>query len=294
MAADGSPALLIGTVGKVLEGSPPPVRLENLSVEHRVLCRVWYGTKVVEEGVFTVLKCPSADGSVRDYFLRVGGPLLLALGNRPSDQQISELVDALVEMFRALAEPPRKSVQGLWAELFLIDRSRAVQLMCAAWHQSPDERYDFSAGRERIEVKSTAGRARRHHFSLEQLTPPATATVLVASVCVERAGGGTSLRDLMAKVKARLASAPDIVVRIDSVVAATLGQGLLAGLEEAFDEQLAAESLAFYKAEAIPKPGQVPIGVSEVRFVADLSAVTPIDPAMSGGADGLFDAVASR
>ena len=82
----GSAALLIST-----GGAPPsgyPVQLENLSVEHGVRCRIWHGDKVVEEGIFTVIRCPARDALVLHYFLKVSLPLLGVLGDHPTDQQV--------------------------------------------------------------------------------------------------------------------------------------------------------------------------------------------------------------
>jgi hypothetical protein len=84
---------------------------------------------------------------------------------------------------------PRKSVQGLWAELFLMARLRDPSALVAAWHSQLGDLYDFSAGSQRIEVKSAIGRIRRHHFTLEQVLPIPRTRVLIASVLVERGRG---------------------------------------------------------------------------------------------------------
>jgi hypothetical protein len=292
--SDGQPALLVSTVhsGSSL---PPPVRLENLSVEHGVDCKIWRGDTMTEEGTFTVLRCRSADANLRDHFLSVGGPLVAYMGANPTPAHVALLVNALVQLFRALSEPARKSVQGLWAELFLIARARDCRAMMRAWHPDPDERYDFSAGAERIEVKCAVGRSRRHYFSLEQVSPPATTVVLIASVCTDRAGGGTSLGNLMTELRARLTLDPELLLRLESVAALTLGRSLLEALKEAYDLELAEQSLRFFDVAAIPRPaGQMPREVSEVRFVADLSSVETTDLALHTGASGLFEAALPR
>jgi len=286
----GEPLVLVSTAG-AHERLPAPVRLENIAIDHGVHCKIWQGEKLVEEGIFTVLKCLSRDASLRDHFLSVGGPFLLCLGDRPSPSQVAAFLDTLVQLFRALTEPPRKSVQGMWAELFLIASARDARAMMRAWHPTPDERYDFSAGSQRLEVKSAVGRPRRHHFSLEQLAPPLMTTVLIASVCTERAGGGASLGDLIAQLRSRLTRDADLLLRLDAVVAATLGRSLLQALDEAYDLELAKESLSFFEVAAVPRPpGAMPREVSNVRFVADLSNVEPVELALYTGAEGLFEA----
>jgi hypothetical protein len=177
----------------------------------------------------------------------------------------------------ALEEPPRKEVLGLWGLLFIASAAAAPNIAVAAWHREPSERYDFVMGQERIEVKSSTGRIRRHRFALAQLQPPEGTTLCIASVLAEPSSGGTSLRDLLQRLRARLSRHPDLLFRMEVIVARTLGQALAASLDEAFDEQLAGESLAFYPVMSIPKPTEaMPHAVSDVRFTADLTDVAPL------------------
>ena len=76
--------------------------------------------------------------------------------------------------------------------------------MAAAWHRDPVEHFDSRAGPQRIEVKSSTSRKREHFFSLEQLTPAGGSRIVVASVFVERVGGGVSLRKIFDDTRALL------------------------------------------------------------------------------------------
>jgi putative PD-(D/E)XK family protein DUF4420 len=285
----GSPALLIST--EETGSATYPVQLENLSVQHGVRCRIWRDGRMIEEGTFTVLLCPSPNPIVVDYFLQVIPPFLAVLGEHPTDAQVTELVKGLVDLFQALSEPPRKSVQGLWAELFLIAQAQDPREMIRAWHVNPTERYDFNSGTERIEVKSAAGRTRVHHFSIDQLSPPQTAVLVVASVLVEMSGGGTSIRDLAVEVKSRLNGAPDLLARLESVLGWTLGDGLLKARDQGFDVELAKQSLKYFQASNIPKPtGDIPEEVFDIRFRADLTNTESIDLQSLATTPGLFSA----
>lgn len=286
----GEPLLLINTApgGDRL---PPPIRLENLGVDYGVHCRIWQGKQIVEEGTFTVVRCLSSDPDIATHFLRVGGPFLGCLGPNPIPAQVSHLLDTLVALFRALSEPPRRSVQGLWAELYLIAQARDSRAMLKAWHTQPGERYDFSSGSQRIEVKCAVGRARAHHFSLEQLSPPDMSDVLIASVCTERSGGGTSVGNLLADIRTRLDSDPDQLLRVEFIVGATLGNSLVRALGEAYDLEMAQQSLRFFDVAVIPRPGgSIPREVSDVRFVADLTHVEPVDITLFTEVKGLIEA----
>ena len=107
----------------------------------------------------------------------------------------------LIELFRAMSEPPRKSVQGLWAELFVISRSHHPSILIDAWHTMIEDQYDFAMGNQRIEIKSFSGDVRNHHFSLEQLHPPTGVIALVGSILVARSQAGESLHDLREKYR---------------------------------------------------------------------------------------------
>jgi hypothetical protein len=164
-------------------------------------------------------------------------------------------------------------------------------LLTRAWHSVPGEPYDFSLGPQRLEAKSAVGEERRHHFKLEQLRPPGPIKVLVASVLVDRSGGGCSVAELLGRARARLSCDPDLLLRIDQIVAASLGQNWRNGLEERFDLQRARESLGFYWARAIPSiDSSLPMGVSDVRFRSDLTQVAPVEPRTLEDAGGLFRA----
>jgi hypothetical protein len=196
-----------------------------------------------------------------------------------------------VELFRALAQPPTKSVSGLWAELFIIRNARDAGALVRAWHASPEERYDFVSAAQRIEIKASAGRERVHHFSLAQLTPPAGCHVIIGSMFVERVGSGTSLGDLIDEVRGLVAGDVELQQRIDTVVASTLGNALRLSLSERFDREQALDSISFFSEDSVPKIAvPVPSGVSDVHFRADLGQSEPITPELLSQKGGIFAA----
>jgi hypothetical protein len=269
--------------------------LEHLDVQHAVRCRITSTLGATEEGTFTVIRCTDADEELTRYFLRAIDPMLRALGPAPLATAISRAIASLVELFRALVLPPIKSVSGLWAELLLIRNATAPASLLVAWHATPQDKYDFSSGTQRVEVKSASQRDRIHHFSLEQLTPPAGCRLIVASLFVERAGAGTSLGDLIDEVREFFAASPDLQGRLDRVVAATLGSALRQSLGECFDRELARESLRLFYGDTVPTiPGPLPWGISDVHFRADLSQSEAVSEEALTREGGLFAAVVQR
>ena len=95
--------------------------------------------------------------------------LAKSLGQSPSNKQIKYTVDKFIELFKAVKETPRNSIQGLWCELFLIEQSSFPEKLIAGWHSIPEEKFDFSFNKLRLEVKSSTSESRIHHFSSRQL-----------------------------------------------------------------------------------------------------------------------------
>lgn len=269
---DGQPCLLVA-VDAYEPGNRPSygVRLEHLSVEHDITCRLVGPTGNVEQRPFTVIRCLMGDTALREYFLRISSVFVPAVGQQPTRRGISISVEQFVELFRALTQPPRKSVQGLWAELFVISRCNDPALLAKAWHLTPEDRFDFSAPSARVEVKSDSSRTRQHHFALSQLQPPEGVAIVIASLFVEQSALGTSLADLLGMVRTRLEHEPGLALRVESVVAATLGSALPAALLQQFAEEASRESLAFYDGRCIPGAGmQPPADVHDISFRASL------------------------
>lgn len=270
----GLPALLIAVADAA--GPGPPMVLEHILMQQGVDCRVTEPDGGTSTQRCTIVRCTDWDPITHEYFLRVGQTVLDAVGDEPRRETVSRTIERLVELFRALAAPSRKSVIGFWAEMFVISHARHPATLVQAWHEKPEERFDFAWLDERLEVKAAAGRVRRHHFSLEQLLPIAGARVLIASLLLERSTGGPSLRDLVDSIRSTIADDPEQLLRFDAIVALTLGESWQAAMEERFDGSLAAQSLMFFDQEVVARPpGTMPLGVTEVRFVSDLSGCPP-------------------
>lgn len=287
----GMPSLLISLLDQPEGQRPIPIKLEHLAVQYDMACRISDLHGGIEEGRFTIVRCLGLETTLHGYFLRVIGAVVASLGSTPSRLDVANAIDKLVELFRAISEEPRKSIQGLWAELFLITRARDIASMITAWHVAPDDRYDFSAGNQRIEVKSTSGRVRQHHFTLEQLCPPSGTNVLIASMFVEHAGAGSSVIELADRIRSRISDHPDLVLQVDRIIALTIGEHWRYASDERFDRELAEESLAFFEPQAIPMISpNLPVGVSAVHFKSDLTGRPSADITYYRAIGGLFQA----
>jgi Putative PD-(D/E)XK family member, (DUF4420) len=283
------PCLLVAVDPGPRTVAVPPLALEHLTVQHDLHCRVTHLDGSTETGRFTIIRCAGGDRVLREYFLSIVGSLVGLLGELPTTSEVNAVVTRIVELFQAMSRPARKSVQGLWAELFIIARSRDVGRMVRAWHVVPADRYDFNEGPARVEVKSSAGPLRRHQFSLDQLIAPAGAHALVVSVRVERAGAGTSLGELVNEIKDALRGETLLSFHVDEIVMQTLGSSWRRALDERFDRHVAEDDLAYFEPDVIPRVDEaLPPEVSDVHFRVDLTGVPTVNVAMHRKAETLF------
>jgi hypothetical protein len=266
----GNPVLLI-QADNAQPGTAAPLVLEHLAVIHLVSCRIQKADRRDQDGTLSVVRCMNSDRVFHEYFLRSLHPVIASLPRSPSRQQISEAIERLVDLFRKIAQAPRKAIAGLWAELLVIARAHNPAVLLSCWHAVPQERFDFVCGAERMEVKAASGGQRIHHFSLEQLRPPPSTHVMIASVLVERAEGGSSVADLVDDIRSRI-SDPNMLIRLDSVVAQVVGHDWRSMQQVHFDLQVAIESFRFFDAASIPAvPIPLPPEVTEVHFRVDLT-----------------------
>ena len=269
----GNPAILIETTGLAGAVALSDFKGRHLRVGHGVSCSISEAGVEVGREQFSVVTCVDCDDLLKDRFFDAAETLLRSLGETPVSDDLRRVVAGLLELFRLATQPPRGTIQGLWAELWVIAQAREPEVLLDAWHAEPSDAYDFNSGPERLEIKSTSQRTRMHNFSHRQLQPPTGTRVAIASVFVERSGGGPTISTLVERIRRRVANS-QALRRLDHIVASTLGTDWRTGVEAAFDSELASESHRFYTVDSVPSlPSDVPSGVSDIRYVSDLSGV---------------------
>lgn len=271
--AAGLPVVLLSTLEP---GFHPPIRLGGIDAQFSLPCRITTSTNNFLE-TFTVLACTATDRQIQRYFLYVADTILRIVGVCPPHSEVVATVRRLMELFQRLADPPKKSIVGLWGELYLLSRAPDHQAAIDAWHNEVDDRYDFATPSVRLEVKATSGKSRIHHFSAEQCTPPSGTVGVVASLFVESSSGGPSALDLMARIEAKVFGRPEAIIKLQRVVACMLGQSFSRAINICFDEHIAAESLQYYDLGTIPAiRSDVPQNVSHVHFRSNLMSIPPV------------------
>ncbi len=291
--ADGAPCLLIEVDGAA--PTSPPQKLKHIEYRPRERVRVEDAGHPAREATHAIVACRDADEDLRAYFFRIAWMLIDDLGPTPAPMDVDRAVAAVLELFRNLEQPGSSTVQGAWAELLLIAHAANVATAIAAWHAMPREKFDFVAGAERLEVKSTLDELRVHHVSLEQVRPPTAGPTLLASFLVTRSYKGVTVGELVESIRERiiaLGASRELARRVETVVARSLGAGWVESATARFDETGALASLRIYDVASIPSVDpRYPPEVDDVRFTVDLSSVPALGFAEAARRGALFEAL---
>lgn len=252
--------------------------LYNISISHNLECIVTTESETITQN-FSVIKYSGDDSDLKDFFLKSVEVLVASLGDAPSNQRIKIIVEKFIELFRSLKAPPKKTIQGLWGELFLISKSKNPHILIEGWHNRPEEKFDFSFDKLRIEVKSTSIKNRIHHFSIDQLSPTNNTQIIIASVFVQPLSGGKTIEDLLTLIVKKLSKYPESIEKLNLLTFTTLGSAINKLSNLSFDYQLAEDSLKFFDSTKVPKINAelIPLEVNNVKFTSDLTAIKDIE-----------------
>jgi hypothetical protein len=256
------------------------IEREFLSVQFDLPCTIVLENQDKKDNKFTIITLKNEDTDLQNSFIEIFILMLHKLAPDTTKRNLSIELENLITIFSALSLPPKKKIQGLWAELLVIEQSSNPELLLSNWHTQPNSKYDFSNGRDKIEVKSTSSEERLHRFSLDQLNPSTNSNLLIASAVVRECAqseSGLSIYDLYNRI---IEQVPDNDLRLHcySIIVETLGDSLPKSKKVFFDYVEASDSLAFFNALYVPKIEKscVPNDVTDVKFMSNLTHLSPV------------------
>lgn len=250
------------------------IDLELIRVEFDRKCELTTEQGKSIEGLYTIVSLKSNSIDIQQYFLDI---VYLMLCNLPVKLKMKELkieLAKLVSLFSRLVEPPQKTIQGLWAELLVIERASNSAYLIDSWHINPTDKYDFNDGKDKLEVKSTVKNKRIHSFSIEQLNPNINSNLLIASVFTTQSGIGKSIFDLLELIEKKVNNTK-IIFKLKENIAATLGKDFEKAQGVFYDYQFSVDNLLFFKSSEIPNIDlkHIPVEISNIHFDCDLTKV---------------------
>lgn len=280
MALDwsGNPALLVPA-----EDRRPGVslRAKELSLRTGLECSLHVTGNAVH-GRFHVLECAPSDEATAEIFILLVDALLNRLTAYPTKAR-EEILSFFRTLRRLFSVSPVRSQysqrQGLWGELFVMRETGGATAWAPFWHTDPYRRFDLSGSRERIEVKTTQGTTRTHHFSHRQLYPAGKEQIVIASLVLTGDSEGLTLRSLINETRDELSKDPAQLAKLEAAVrGADMSAPEMQG--PSFNEPAAAASLAWFWTHELPRFAHPePPGVSNTTYIVDLSGCVEISGA---------------
>jgi hypothetical protein len=258
--------------------SEPPLRTAQVSLQLSREYTLATGGGSPNRELFHSLCCEASERPEVDTFLI----LIDAFLARHEGQSV--VADTLTSFFRSLvrlfAVSPARDVeaerQGLWGELFVMSCVRGFRFWAPFWHTEPTRRFDFSAPGRRVEVKTTIGVERIHHFSHRQIYALEGEEIVIASLLLREEDGGLSLRELIDGCRLALQDTPFYLKLEKAVRRADMEASSETG--PVFDATEATKALAWFRSTDAPHFRMPePPGVSETRYKVDLSTAPRLD-----------------
>lgn len=218
---DGSVVLL--TPPEVEEKVGAPTRLLRLTVHARAVVAVEDPAAEATTETVGLVELREVSDDLLPAFCGIAATVVDLIGDDPAPGAVRTALRHVVRLFEP--RPGRRgSVLGLWGELLSILISADAEAMVESWHVEIDDRFDFAAPADRLEVKTTDGGRRVHEFSNDQLRPVAGARTRVISIMTTATSAGTSVGDLVDDVQQHLAGRVDLAMKVWQLVAETLGE----------------------------------------------------------------------
>ena len=265
------------------------IRLKLFNVTFNKLCKLSDCGKYIETK-YSIVKLISSNRDLKKYFLEVMCLVLNKLPQKPKVEQLKREISKIISLFTVSANISKEAVKGLWAELFVIERSKDPLYLIKSWHVSIEDKYDFNDGIDKIEVKSTSNDERVHHFAIEQLNPNKDSQLMIASLIVVNSGIGKNIFDLVDSITKRI-SDTKALLKLNEEVLQTIGCHIEEAKVMNFDYTLAKSNVRFYDYKVIPSIAlsSVPDGVTSVHFSSSLKGLQEVDHSKLKG--NLFNSI---
>ncbi|PAC27004.1 PD-(D/E)XK motif protein [Flectobacillus sp. BAB-3569] len=273
----GFPIILISTLSDPKYSILKNINLKYIELSHNVQCILTVLGQSKTE-IYSIIVFKSTEKTLINYFCGCVSMLICSISGHKTPWELNNIFNEFIEIFRQLSASPMKTVQGLWSELFIIERSSHPDVLIQFWHLIPENVFDFEAGKEKIEVKSSSSLERIHFFSSEQLNASNDDKIIVASIFTRQISDGISILELIERIR-RVIKDHSLIDKVYYVIARTLGNTLEHSISIKYDYELANRSIRFFEHQEIAKINRIniPENVSSVRFKSDLTNIRALD-----------------
>jgi len=264
----GYPAILINTnsYNQNIQG----YKGQNISLSFNQNCTIIGDDDHEKKENLSCIICTSLNTNLHKIFFDICETVYQRLNKNPDPENIKSLTQIIIDLFKQLPNN-KKTILGLWGELFLIHASKDPIKTLKAWHSHPRDKYDFYDNNEAVEVKSTIQTSRVHEFSNEQLLGRIEDHYVVSIMTKEVISGGKSVIDMLNELIA-LKLSNELEQKLKSNLYLTAGIEADVGISEIkFDYEFALKNILYFKVSDIDKIKSVPNSISDIRYKIDLA-----------------------
>lgn len=165
----------------------------------------------------------------------------------------------------------KEAVKGLFGELAVLHEFEFSDQIIRAWHSDPSSKFDLASGNVRIEVKTTSGAIREHHFSEGQVPGPGNVACYVASVMLQVVeAGGLTLAEYLFEIQKNLR--PADFQRVIGICAEYINANPFSIQEPRVDILGTLGNIRYFKSPSVPYPQGAP-GTSDITWAASLAGL---------------------
>jgi len=184
---------------------------------------------------------------------------------------IVSIFQTLQDFFTTRELPKDIELQGIFAELYTILKFKDFVNLGNYWHTDEKMKFDFSLTDSfKLEVKSTTGEIRKHHFKHNQLVTNQV-EILVVSYLLRRDDQGLSLYSLIEDTSPHLSNNPKQLTRLQKILY-NVDREILESMK--FAEPYTSQELKIFKAKDIPQFAErSPSGVANAEYDCYLNGV---------------------
>lgn len=265
----GRPCLFVRADERPAE---PPLRTTQVSLKLGQEYDLAIGDGAPIRERFHSLCCEASDRpGVETFLVLIDAFLASHEGSGLTADALSSFFRSLVRLFAvAPVQDLHGERQGLWGELFVMSRVRGFGFWAPFWHSEATRSFDFSTPGRRVEVKTTLGGPRIHHFSHRQVYALNGEEIVIASLLLREEDSGLALRHLINECRAALRETP-FHLKLEKAVRRA-GMADTSETGPSFDAAEAEMELGWFRSADVPHfRVPEPPGVSETRYRADLS-----------------------
>lgn len=269
---DGAPIFLLH------DSSPikyvPGIQYRYINAQFHSTCRIQINEDSLQDQ-FAVIACDSEVPELYELFINCFSAAIEILPSKAVTKQLESSIQDLLALFKDMSRPNKREVSGLWAELFIIERSGNIPKILNYWHDDPYDRFDFSWDNTYLEVKSTTQPTRTHEFSLDQLSISSSATGYIASLLMLPLGSGIGIMDIARAIDNSISDHPLLRKKLWSNVAKALGSDFSEKIDRRFDLGFSEQNFMLYSMSDIPAfKDPIDPRISSIRYKASLEATS--------------------